>query len=135
MVARRAHNPKVTGSSPVPATTQKPSHFERAFLFALLIHCIKRSVILSNAKNPRKACAEARALISRPHPIVRNRLCEPFPATSPRRGEETDRNNLLMFSKRGGPGASACACGNLILRSHHPVTLSACHPSSVRGRN
>ena len=24
MVARRAHNPKVVGSSPAPATTQKP---------------------------------------------------------------------------------------------------------------
>ena len=31
MVARRAHNPKVTGSSPVPAT-KKPGHFDWVFL-------------------------------------------------------------------------------------------------------
>ncbi len=34
LVARRAHNPKVTGSSPVPATKKKPkSNLLRLFLF------------------------------------------------------------------------------------------------------
>jgi hypothetical protein len=32
LVARRAHNPKVTGSSPVPATT-KPIRNDRLFCF------------------------------------------------------------------------------------------------------
>ena len=34
LVARWAHNPKVTGSSPVPATKEKPdSEMSQAFLF------------------------------------------------------------------------------------------------------
>ena len=33
LVARRAHNPKVIGSSPVPATKLKGSHFESLFYF------------------------------------------------------------------------------------------------------
>ena len=33
MVARRAHNPEVAGSSPVPATREKPVTFVIGFLF------------------------------------------------------------------------------------------------------
>ena len=33
LVARRAHNPQVAGSSPVPATKQKIPHFCEGFLF------------------------------------------------------------------------------------------------------
>ncbi len=31
MVARRAHNPKVVGSNPAPATTEKINRLERLF--------------------------------------------------------------------------------------------------------
>ena len=44
MVARRAHNPKVVGSSPAPATSQKPCKLKRlqGFIFALcLILCVR----------------------------------------------------------------------------------------------
>ena len=44
MVARRAHNPKVVGSSPAPATSPKPCKLKRlqGFIFALcLILCVR----------------------------------------------------------------------------------------------
>ena len=35
LVARRAHNPKVAGSSPVPATKEKPVNLTLAGFFSL----------------------------------------------------------------------------------------------------
>ncbi len=37
VAARRAHNPKVTGSSPVPATKQKDHVKNMVFLFKWLV--------------------------------------------------------------------------------------------------
>ena len=39
LVARWAHNPKVTGSSPVPATNENPS-FGRVFYLMLFVQLI-----------------------------------------------------------------------------------------------
>ena len=39
-VARRAHNPKVVGSSPASATTFKPQFFE-AFLFGTILEVLQ----------------------------------------------------------------------------------------------
>ena len=40
LVARRAHNPKVVGSSPASATTQKPEHIVfRLFLLSISSSC------------------------------------------------------------------------------------------------
>ena len=36
LVARRAHNPKVVGSSPAPATKEKSFSFEKDFLFTVI---------------------------------------------------------------------------------------------------
>ena len=38
LVARRAHNPKVVGSSPAPATKKKATHCEWLFLFLRHFH-------------------------------------------------------------------------------------------------
>ena len=37
MVARRAHNPEVAGSSPVPATTKTPLSSRKAVFFSALL--------------------------------------------------------------------------------------------------
>ena len=40
LVARRAHNPKVAGSSPVPTTIKKPHHKVRLF------YCVSNKILL-----------------------------------------------------------------------------------------
>ena len=37
VAARRAHNPKVAGSNPAPATKERPQHLLWSFRFNLLI--------------------------------------------------------------------------------------------------
>lgn len=44
LVARRAHNPKVTGSSPVPATTKDTGNGILFFVFYLSIKAFKKMI-------------------------------------------------------------------------------------------
>jgi putative endonuclease len=59
VVARWAHNPKVTGSSPVPATKTKPCECEAFFMFCVYV--------LYSFKHDRLYIGQSIALIKRFH--------------------------------------------------------------------
>jgi hypothetical protein len=46
LVARRAHNPKVVGSSPAPATSSKKPQVERSEAFLFYLGFADRAVII-----------------------------------------------------------------------------------------
>ena len=68
LVARWAHNPKVTGSSPVPATTKRDSRNWVPFLFCIIYikmdYCL---YVLFSPKHNRLYIGETADLISRFH--------------------------------------------------------------------
>ena len=53
LVARRAHNPKVTSSSLVPATKERAGCNDRFFFKKFKIHCGVEQLVARRAHNPK----------------------------------------------------------------------------------
>ena len=85
LVARRAHNPKVAGSSPVPATSQKPGPTPGLFLWS------ERKACFLFKRQKKRSCCEANTGFWLDAPLLmvreRRRASNPVPATSQKPGQ------------------------------------------------
>ena len=100
MGARRAHNPKVTGSSPVPATREKPVSNDWLFAFSeALIACFQKQMEMQ-----KESAKSAWLFLVKPH--QRSILTEwserqdiPVPATREEKSSEMVTFFVFCHSK------------------------------------